>query len=58
MVNFNIFILQIKTLNYGDCEIIQEVKIIDFGSSFASDRMNNGVSFIVPEYMPPELLNF
>jgi serine/threonine protein kinase len=37
---------------------VEEVKIIDFGSSFDFSKINNCVEITTPEYLPPEILEF
>jgi len=37
---------------------VEEVKIIDFGSSFDFSKINNSIEVTTPEYLPPEILEF
>jgi len=36
---------------------IEQLKLIDFGSSFTTDKFTN-ISGTTPEYLPPEILNY
>jgi len=37
---------------------VRSVKIIDFGTSFPFDDVNNRIEITTPEYLPPEILEF
>ena len=37
---------------------VNEVKLIDFGTSILFEDVNRCLSVTTPEYMPPEVLNF
>ena len=37
---------------------VTSVKIIDFGSSFDFDKVNQKIEITTPEYLPPEILEF
>ena len=39
-------------------QIVSSVKIIDFGTSFNFNQVNNEVQVTTPEYLPPEILDF
>ena len=39
-------------------EIVSSVKLIDFGTSFGFNQVNNEVQVTTPEYLPPEILEF
>ena len=47
----------VSCLDYGDSIIVQDLKVIDFGSSFCYNRMS-GISSVFPEIMPPEVLKY
>ncbi|KAL4471482.1 hypothetical protein ABPG74_008375 [Tetrahymena malaccensis] len=53
--DFRLENILVDTLDFGDSSAIQSLKIIDFGSSYFLNN-RKGVSNIVPEYMPPEVL--
>jgi serine/threonine protein kinase len=38
--------------------VVQEVKVIDFGSSFKFCDVNTSVELTTPEYLPPDVLEF
>ena len=41
-----------------DKELGNALKIIDFGTSFTFNQVNNEVQVTTPEYLPPEILDF
>ncbi|EAR94540.1 kinase domain protein (macronuclear) [Tetrahymena thermophila SB210] len=53
--DFRLENILVDTLDFGDSSAIQGLKIIDFGSSYFLNN-RKGVSNIIPEYMPPEVL--
>jgi serine/threonine protein kinase len=38
--------------------VVQQVKVIDFGSSFDFSKSNSAIELTTPEYLPPEVLEF
>jgi len=52
-LKINIF--QIDRINYGECEVVKSLKIIGYGASFIFPFVN-GVSNVIPDYMPPEII--
>ncbi|KAL4511706.1 hypothetical protein ABPG72_012551 [Tetrahymena utriculariae] len=53
--DFRLENILVDTLDFGDSSAIQSLKVIDFGSSYFLNN-RKGVSNIIPEYMPPEVL--
>ena len=45
----------VRVINYGDGQAISDLKVIDFSSAFSLGSVE-GVSNVIPEYMPQELL--
>lgn len=38
--------------------VVSEVKVIDFGSSFEFDDVNQNLELTTPEYLPPDVLEY
>ena len=38
--------------------VVEQVKVIDFGSSFDFSKANSAIELTTPEYLPPEVLDF
>ena len=37
---------------------VKSIKIIDYGSCFNFNKVNDEIGLTTPEYLPPEILNF